>query len=42
MNDGLNELEYFPISYNESYLHAGLEMFYTAHNLYIEVKESVI
>lgn len=42
MNDGLNELEYFPISYNESYLHAGLEMFYTAHNLYMEVKESVI
>jgi molecular chaperone DnaJ len=41
INDGLNELEYFPISYDESYLHAGLEMFRTAHHLHREARESV-
>ncbi len=41
MNDGLNELEYFPMSYDESYLHAGLEMFRTARHLYREAQESV-
>ena len=41
INDGLNELEYFPLSYDESYLHAGLEMFRIAHHLYREAQESV-
>ena len=41
INDGLNELEYFPLSYDESYLHAGLEMFRIAHHLYKEAQESV-
>ncbi|MDJ0617662.1 MAG: DnaJ domain-containing protein [Calothrix sp. MO_192.B10] len=41
INDGLNELEYFPLSYDESYLHAGLEMFRIAHHLHREAQESV-
>ncbi|WP_088240065.1 J domain-containing protein [Calothrix rhizosoleniae] len=41
INDGLNELEYFPLSYDESYLHAGLEMFRIAHHLYREAQQSV-
>ena len=41
INDGLNELEYFPLSYDESYLHAGLEMFRTARHFYREAQESV-
>ncbi len=41
IGDGLNELEYFPLNYHESYLHAGQEMFRIAHHLYYEAQESV-
>ncbi|ARV57654.1 molecular chaperone DnaJ [Nostocales cyanobacterium HT-58-2] len=41
IGDGLDELEYFPLNYDESYLHAGQEMFRTATQLHWEAQESV-
>ncbi|MBW4507884.1 MAG: DnaJ domain-containing protein [Scytonematopsis contorta HA4267-MV1] len=41
IGDALNELEYFPLNYDESYLHAGLEMFRIAADLHCEAQESV-
>ncbi|WP_414584962.1 DnaJ domain-containing protein [Scytonema sp. PCC 10023] len=41
VGDGLDQLEYFPLNYDESYLHAGQEMFRTASHLYREAQESV-
>lgn len=41
VGDGLDQLEYFPLNYDESYLHAGQEMFRTATHLYREAQESV-
>ena len=40
VGDGLNELEYFPLNYDESYLHAGQEMFRIAESLYQEAQEA--
>jgi molecular chaperone DnaJ len=34
LGDGLNELEWFTLNYNEHYLHAGQEMFRIAHRLH--------
>lgn len=42
IGDGLDELEYFPTSYDESYLHAGQEMFRIAVGLHCEAQESVV
>ncbi|MCX7595350.1 MAG: DnaJ domain-containing protein [Fischerella sp.] len=42
IGDGLDELEYFPLNYDESYLHAGQEMFRNAKGLYQEAQDSVI
>lgn len=39
--DGLDELEYFPLNYDERYLHMGQEMFRIAHGLHCEAQESV-
>ncbi|MBD2430081.1 MULTISPECIES: J domain-containing protein [Fischerella] len=41
ISDGLDELEYFPLNYDESYLHTGQEMFRIAKGLYREAQESV-
>ncbi len=41
IGDGLNELEYFPLNYDESYLHAGQEMFRIAKGLHWEAQESL-
>ncbi|MBW4630533.1 MAG: DnaJ domain-containing protein [Iphinoe sp. HA4291-MV1] len=41
VGDGLDQLAYFPLNYDESYLHAGLEMFRTAHHMYREAQQSV-
>lgn len=41
IGDGLDELEYFPLNYDESYLHAGQEMFRIAAHLYCEAQDSV-
>lgn len=41
ISDGLGELEYFPLNYDESYLHAGLEMFLIATQLYYEAQDSM-
>ncbi|MEM7555524.1 MAG: DnaJ domain-containing protein [Cyanobacteria bacterium P01_A01_bin.84] len=41
ITDGLGELEYFPLNYDESYLHAGQEMFRIASSLYYEAQDSV-
>jgi len=42
IGDGLDELEYFPLNYDESYLHTGQEMFRIATHLHCEAKESVV
>jgi len=39
--DGLDELEYFPLNYDERCLHVGQEMFRIAHGLYCEAQKSV-
>jgi molecular chaperone DnaJ len=41
IGDGLGELEYFPLNYDESYLHAGQEMFLIATQLYYEAQDSM-
>ncbi|NJM73543.1 MAG: J domain-containing protein [Scytonema sp. RU_4_4] len=41
VGDGLDQLAYFPLNYDETYLHAGLEMFRTAHHMYREAQESL-
>jgi molecular chaperone DnaJ len=41
IGDGLGELEYFPLNYDENYLHAGQEMFRTAHHLHYEAKDAM-
>ena len=41
IGDGLAELEYFPLNYDESYLHAGQEMFRIATSLYYEALDSM-
>ncbi|MDM9380243.1 DnaJ domain-containing protein [Chlorogloeopsis sp. ULAP01] len=41
IGDGLDELEYFPLNYDESYLHAGQEMFRIAKGLYWEAQDSL-
>ncbi len=41
VSDGLSELEYFPLNYDESYLHTGQEMFRIATHLHSEAQESV-
>ncbi|HLP90162.1 MAG TPA: DnaJ domain-containing protein [Nostocaceae cyanobacterium] len=41
VSDGLDELGYFPLSYDESYLHTGQEMFRIATHLHCEAQESV-
>jgi molecular chaperone DnaJ len=40
IGDGLDELKYFPLSYDENYLHTGQEMFRTAEHLLWEAQES--
>lgn len=39
--DGLDELEYFPLNYDERCLHVGQEMFRIAHGLHCEAQKSV-
>ncbi len=39
--DGLDELEYFPLNYDEHYLHTGHEMFRIAVGLHREAQESI-
>lgn len=39
--DGLDELEYFPLNYDEHYLHTGHEMFRIATGLQREAQESI-
>lgn len=39
--DGLDELEYFPLNYDEHYLHLGQEMFRIAAGLRNQARESV-
>jgi molecular chaperone DnaJ len=39
--DGLDELGYFPLNYDDRYLHTGQEMFRIARGLYREVREAV-
>jgi molecular chaperone DnaJ len=41
VGDGLEELAYFPLNYDEGYLHAGQEMFRIATHLQFEAQESV-
>jgi len=41
VGDGLGELEYFPLNFDESYLHAGQEMFLIATQLYYEAQDSM-
>ncbi|MEC4816126.1 MAG: J domain-containing protein [Scytonema sp. PMC 1069.18] len=41
VGDGLGELEYFPLNYDENYLHAGQEMFRIARHLHYEVKDAM-
>jgi molecular chaperone DnaJ len=41
VGDGLDELAYFPLNYDESYLHAGQEMFRIAVGLHCEAQESM-
>lgn len=40
--DGLDELAYFPLSYDERYLHTGQELFRIATRLHCEAQASVI
>lgn len=39
--DGLDELEYFPLNYDERYLHMGQELFRIAEGLHCEAQESI-
>jgi molecular chaperone DnaJ len=41
VTDGLDELKYFPLSYDEGYLHTGQEMFRIAEQLLYEAQNSV-
>jgi molecular chaperone DnaJ len=41
IGDGLEELEYFPLNYDERYLHNGTELFRIAEGLHCEARESV-
>jgi molecular chaperone DnaJ len=41
VSDGLDELKYFPLNYDENYLHAGQEMFRIAEQLLYEAQDSV-
>lgn len=41
IGDALGELEYFPLNFDESYLHAGQEMFLIATQLYYEAQDSM-
>ncbi|MGB3652036.1 MAG: DnaJ domain-containing protein [Rivularia sp. (in: cyanobacteria)] len=41
IGDALGELKYFPLNYDESYLHAGQEMFRIATGLYYEAQDSM-
>jgi molecular chaperone DnaJ len=41
IGDGLDELEYFPLNYDERYLHMGQELFRIATGLHCEAQESL-
>ncbi|MTJ06959.1 MULTISPECIES: J domain-containing protein [unclassified Anabaena] len=41
LGDGIEELAYFPLSYDDRYLHTGQELFRIAKRLYREAQESV-
>jgi molecular chaperone DnaJ len=41
VSDGLDELEYFPLNYDERCLHVGQEMFRIANGLHCEAQKSV-
>ncbi|BAY92175.1 MULTISPECIES: J domain-containing protein [unclassified Tolypothrix] len=41
VGDGLEELAYFPMNYDDRYLHTGQEMFRIARKLFYEVQASV-
>jgi molecular chaperone DnaJ len=41
VSDGLDELKYFPMNYDENYLHTGQEMFRIAEQLLYEAQDSV-
>ncbi|MBK1987240.1 DnaJ domain-containing protein [Sphaerospermopsis aphanizomenoides BCCUSP55] len=41
VGDGLEELAYFPLNYDDRYLHTGQEMFRIATRLHCEAQESV-
>ena len=41
VGDGIEELAYFPLSYDDRYLHTGQELFRIAKRLYREAQESV-
>jgi molecular chaperone DnaJ len=41
VSDGLEELEYFPLNYDDRYLHTGQEMFRIATRLHCEAQASV-
>jgi molecular chaperone DnaJ len=42
VNDGLDELAFFPLSYDDNYLHTGQEMFRIAGGLFYKAENSVI
>ncbi|AFZ03784.1 J domain-containing protein [Calothrix sp. PCC 6303] len=42
IGDGLDELKYFPLSYDENYLHTGQEMFRIATQLHHEAQDSAV
>jgi molecular chaperone DnaJ len=41
LGDGIEELAYFPLSYDDRYLHTGQELFRIAKRLLREAQESV-
>ncbi|BAZ38162.1 hypothetical protein NIES4101_40980 [Calothrix sp. NIES-4101] len=41
ISDGLDEFKYFPLNYDEGYLHTGQEMFRIAEQLLYEAQDSV-
>lgn len=41
VSDGLDEFKYFPLNYDENYLHTGQEMFRIAEQLLYEAQDSV-
>ncbi|MEA5599108.1 J domain-containing protein [Rivularia sp. UHCC 0363] len=41
ISDALGEMKYFPLNYDESYLHTGQEMFRIATQLYDEAQDSM-